>query len=130
MGHRSGQLFIPGDPLVFVVVFMCTYFFTLLLKTCIVCVCVCVCVCVYYTYIILHWRECTLERLTTDFFSFSFSLSLSRKERNQFLNAILNSSLFGHCYACSLTYKWFPVTPGTLPWWREADPPLLSMLGN
>ena len=65
------------------------------------------CVCVYYTHIILHWRECTLERLTTDFFSFSFSLSLSRKERNQFLTAILNSSLFSHCHACSLTYKWF-----------------------
>lgn len=51
LGHRSGQLFIPGDPLVFVVVFMCTYSFTLLLKTCIVCVCV------------LHTYNPTLERV-------------------------------------------------------------------
>lgn len=61
------------------------------------------CVCVYYTYIILPRRECTLERDLPLIFSLFHFLSLYlEKKGNQFFNAILNSSLFGHCYACSL----------------------------
>ena len=52
----------------------------------------------YYTYIILHWRERTLERdLPLIFSLFHFLYLYLEKKGNQFLNSILNSSLFGHC---------------------------------
>lgn len=97
---RSGPLFIPGDPLVFVL-FLCAHIPSLFSSKHVLCVCVCVCVC--YTYIILHRRECTLERdLPLTFSLFHFLYLYLEKKGNQFFNAILNSSLCGHCYACSL----------------------------